>query len=183
MSMAEGLFAAIHELNLAAGFETSCLLLVDQAGSLRELSFIRSTSELHRARRLLDEGAVSPTEAAQERLARCMAELDAYGVAQLRAGFSLSECELSGATVFQQKCYQAVYRLGWGESASYKEIAQEIGHPHAYRAVANALRANQLLLVIPCHRVVASSGIGGYWPGLDCKRALMVHEGMRIDGF
>lgn len=69
---------------------------------------------------------------------------------------------LSG-TPFQQKVWRELTRIPYGETKSYKELAQAVGVPTGYRAIGNANGANQLAIIIPCHRVVKSTGeLGGY---------------------
>jgi len=74
--------------------------------------------------------------------------------------------------------YEAVKRIPRGEVRTYKQIAQAIGCPKAYRAVGNALNKNPDLKTIPCHRVVRSDGkIGGYRFGSSKKKTLLLREG------
>jgi len=77
---------------------------------------------------------------------------------------------------FQQKVFQALMDIPSGEVRSYKEIAEAIGHPKAYRAVGHACHINPLPIIIPCHRVVGSSHLGGYAYGLEFKQRLLHHE-------
>lgn len=79
-------------------------------------------------------------------------------------------------TPFQKKVWRAIHSIPYGQTRTYAQIAQLIGHPKAYRAVANACGRNHHTLFIPCHRVVATNGIGGYEWGLECKRWLLKHE-------
>ena len=66
-------------------------------------------------------------------------------------------------TLFQIKVWNEIKKIRKGNVATYKEIAINIGHPKAYRAVATACKLNPLPIEIPCHRVICSSGkIGGY---------------------
>jgi len=81
-------------------------------------------------------------------------------------------------TVFQKKVYNALLNIAYGETKSYKEIAIEIDNPKAYRAVGMANHNNPIALIIPCHRVIASSNkIGGYAYGLEMKNKLLNLEG------
>ena len=73
--------------------------------------------------------------------------------------FSLS-CQMNGATVFQQKVWQALMQIPPGKVKTYGALAAELGS--SARAVGNACRNNPFPLLIPCHRVVSASGIGGY---------------------
>ncbi len=68
-----------------------------------------------------------------------------------------------GLTDFQKLVLVATSSIPKGKTATYKEIAKRIGKPKAYRAVGNALAANPLPVVIPCHRVIKSNGsVGSY---------------------
>jgi methylated-DNA-[protein]-cysteine S-methyltransferase len=72
----------------------------------------------------------------------------------------------------------ATARVPFGRTATYGEIAERIGHPRAARAVGNALGANPIPIVIPCHRVLRAGGaVGGYGGGPERKRALLTLEG------
>jgi O-6-methylguanine DNA methyltransferase len=80
-------------------------------------------------------------------------------------------------TNFEKKVLRVVSRIPLGEVRSYKWVAKKCGHPHAYRAVANALKKNPFTLFIPCHRVIKSSKEpGGYSLGKDLKRHLIKLE-------
>lgn len=81
---------------------------------------------------------------------------------------------------FQKKVWEALIRIPFGETRSYAEIAQAIGQPTSYRAVAGANGANQLAIVIPCHRVINSDGsLSGYGGGVARKKWLIEHEQTR----
>ncbi len=78
---------------------------------------------------------------------------------------------------FQQQVWQKLCDIPFGETISYREQAISLCKPSAYRAVANANGANQLAIIIPCHRVIASDGtLGGYGGGLMIKQRLLEHE-------
>jgi AraC family transcriptional regulator of adaptative response/methylated-DNA-[protein]-cysteine methyltransferase len=80
-------------------------------------------------------------------------------------------------TPFQQQVWQALCDIPYGETRSYREQAVSLGKPKSYRAVANANGANQLAIIIPCHRIIASDGtLGGYGGGLAVKKWLLEHE-------
>jgi methylated-DNA-[protein]-cysteine S-methyltransferase len=84
-------------------------------------------------------------------------------------------------TAFQQRVWQAIAAIPLGQTASYGQIASQIGS--GPRAVANACGANNIPLIIPCHRVVAQNGIGGFMQGKEngllVKRWLLAHEGVQ----
>jgi methylated-DNA-[protein]-cysteine S-methyltransferase len=81
------------------------------------------------------------------------------------------------ASPFHKKALQHVAKIPYGRTMTYGEIARAIGSPRASRAVGTANANNNLPIVIPCHRVVASSGLGGYGGGLEMKKRLLRLEG------
>jgi AraC family transcriptional regulator of adaptative response/methylated-DNA-[protein]-cysteine methyltransferase len=83
-------------------------------------------------------------------------------------------------TPFQKLVWKALSEVPYGETRSYADMARLVGRPSAVRAVASANAANRLAIVIPCHRVVNSSGaLGGYGGGLARKAWLIGHEQAR----
>lgn len=93
-----------------------------------------------------------------------------------RKGFQL-ELDLVKATLFQQKVWQSLQAIPWGETRSYTQIAVEIEEPQAVRAVGAANAQNPFLVILPCHRVIGSSGVlTGYAGGLLRKQWLLQHE-------
>lgn len=79
-------------------------------------------------------------------------------------------------TSFQRRVWQALIDIPFGETITYAELARRVGNPRAARAVGAANGANPIAIIIPCHRVVAANGIGGYAGGLDIKRRLLALE-------
>ena len=80
-------------------------------------------------------------------------------------------------TAFQRQVWDELTRIPAGHRISYRELAHRIGRPSAVRAVGTANGANQIALVIPCHRIVGADGaLTGYGGGLWRKRALLDHE-------
>lgn len=79
-------------------------------------------------------------------------------------------------THFQLQVWSGISRIVYGQTMTYSQLASAIGRPRAIRAVANACGANPLPIVIPCHRVVSVSGLGGYSLGLELKRGLLLLE-------
>jgi methylated-DNA-[protein]-cysteine S-methyltransferase len=77
-------------------------------------------------------------------------------------------------TPFQQRVWEELQRIGYGETISYGELASRIGRPGAARAAGAANGANPVSIVIPCHRVIGSTGtLTGYGGGLEAKRFLL----------
>ena len=80
-------------------------------------------------------------------------------------------------TAFQTRVWRALQRIPLGRTATYTEIARALGRPKAVRAVAQACAANNLALLVPCHRVIREDGdLAGYRWGLERKRALLERE-------
>ena len=80
-------------------------------------------------------------------------------------------------TPFQQKVWQALLAIPYGETRTYGQIAQAIGMPKAARAVGGACNRNPIGIIIPCHRVIGSNGkLTGYYGGLEFKELLLEHE-------
>ncbi|MFW5790317.1 MAG: methylated-DNA--[protein]-cysteine S-methyltransferase [Halanaerobiaceae bacterium] len=84
--------------------------------------------------------------------------------------------QLSG-TDFQQKILKETARIPYGQTVSYKELAEKAGSPGAWQAAGQALKHNKLPVIIPCHRVVGTNGLGGYNGGLKIKKTLLELEG------
>lgn len=86
-----------------------------------------------------------------------------------------------GGTPFQARVWGALRDIPPGRTVSYGELARAIGAPTAVRAVGAANGANPIPIVIPCHRVIGADGrLVGYGGGLERKRWLLQHEGVRL---
>lgn len=93
------------------------------------------------------------------------------------ADFADLPLDLRG-TPFQLKVWRELRRLPRGRAISYRDLAQRVGSPQAFRAVGQANARNPVPIIVPCHRVIAADGsLGGYASGLDRKRWLLHHEG------
>ena len=83
-------------------------------------------------------------------------------------------------TPFQLDVWHALLDIPLGSTISYRELARRVGRPRAARAVGMANHHNPLVVIVPCHRVVAADGsLGGYGGGVACKEWLLAHEGAR----
>ncbi|MDG4476511.1 methylated-DNA--[protein]-cysteine S-methyltransferase [Thiovibrio frasassiensis] len=113
-------------------------------------------------------------------------EAVAAGIKGLLAGeaidFSLALADLNLCGAFQQRVLRAEYRIPRGSVSTYQLIAGHLGKRNGARAVGNALASNPFPLIVPCHRAIRTDRtLGGYQGGLDMKRALLEHEGIRFD--
>jgi methylated-DNA-[protein]-cysteine S-methyltransferase len=102
--------------------------------------------------------------------------LSAYFAGE-RASFDDVELELDWATPFQRSVSEALRRVAYGETVTYGELAALAGHPNAQRAAGTFCAHNRFAIIVPCHRVVASNGLGSYGSlGQDYKRRLLELE-------
>lgn len=86
-------------------------------------------------------------------------------------------------TEFQLATWRALREIAFGRTMSYAQLARRLGRPRAVRAVGTANGANPISIIVPCHRVIGSDGsLTGFGGGLDVKRQLLTHEGLRLDG-
>lgn len=172
------------------------LLLREIAGKLAEVAFLSPTfspetpfdQELAAARRFdaqplaaarLNADDVLTPEALDSPetppiLRRAAAQLAEY-FAGTRTRFDLPLAPIG--TEFQRRVWAATSAITFGETATYGEIARKIGVPNGSRAVGGALNRNPICIVVPCHRVVGSSGkLTGYNGGVDRKAFLLTFE-------
>ena len=96
-----------------------------------------------------------------------------------RIEFGDVELDLEGATSFQRAVAAALRGVPYGETVTYGELAALAGYPNAHRAAGTVCAGNRFPIFVPCHRVVAANGLGGYGPsGTDYKRRLLALEGV-----
>lgn len=104
-------------------------------------------------------------------LKQTVRELDEY-FARLRQTFSIPLQPVG--TEFQKRVWQTLTEIPYGETRSYMDIAREVGNPKGVRAVAQAIGANCISIIVPCHRVVGSNKkLTGFAGGLEAKRILL----------
>lgn len=128
------------------------------------------------------ERHTDPPEAWPETLVAAVEQLEEY-FAKSRTRFDLA-LDFSGPlTPFQREVYDRLLEIEYGHVVSYGRIALDIGKPDMARAVGQAVGANPLPIVVPCHRVIASDGrLTGFSGGLRAKVALLKLEGIDVDG-
>ncbi len=108
-------------------------------------------------------------------VARAARQLDEYFRGQRRS-FDVALAPVE-ATPFQRAVWKALVAIPYGEVRTYGDVARSVHRPGASRAVGNANHVNPYPVVVPCHRVVASTGLGGYGGGERVKRFLLDLEG------
>ena len=139
------------------------LLIAGEEDAVRLIAFPRSG----KARR----PEAGWTESASGALAETVRQLREY-FAGKRTDFDLPLAPQG--TAFQQKVWRKLQEIPYGKTISYGELARLIGNPKASRAVGSANGRNQIPIVIPCHRVIASGGgLGGFGGGLPTKTKLL----------
>ncbi len=140
---------------------------------LRRLSYVKDEDEFlerllaeHGDRPLLRSGALDDVRRA----------LDRY-FAGKRLDFDVA-VDLGDLPPFHRRVLDATARIRAGHVRTYSEVAASAGSPHAMRAAGNALHANPVAIIVPCHRVLRTDGsLGGYGGGLHVKEWLLEHEG------
>lgn len=155
---------------IAVGDERDLFLLqfIDQDSLSRQLERLQARTKLS-----IVSGVTAPITSIQRELA-------------LYFEGKLSEFKTPlflGGTSFQKIAWQALYKVPYGRTLSYKDLATAINNPKAYRAVARANATNNIIIVIPCHRVISNDGkLGGYNAGLERKQWLLAHESNTMRG-
>lgn len=130
------------------------ITISESDGAIRALEFARKKTK----------DATSPL------LEACAGEIKEY-LAGKRSAFDIP-LRIEG-TDFDIAVLEAMRKIAYGKTTSYAALAKAIGKPKAYRAVANACGRNRIPILIPCHRVVASEGLGGFNAGIQRKKALL----------
>lgn len=110
-------------------------------------------------------------------LAPAARQLEEYARGERRV-FEL-ELDLRGSA-FELRVWNELRAIPWGSTRTYGEIARAIGEPGAARAVGQASGRNPLPIVVPCHRVLSSTGLGGFSGGLERKQQLLALEGLQL---
>ncbi len=149
---------------LAISDEEALYLLefVERRGLEREIEKLRSKTKVS-----IIPGDTSP-------IASINAELKLYFDGALKS--FKTPIHIMGSP-FQKLVWEELMRIPYGQTRSYHDQAIGIGKQTAYRAVANANGANQLAIVIPCHRIINKNGdLGGYGGGISRKKWLIDHE-------
>lgn len=119
-----------------------------------------------------------PTRSSSALLQEAQKQITSYFQSNLKT-FDL-DLDLQSGTIFQQQVWQSLKEIPYAQVITYKELAQRVKSPRAYRAVGSANGANPLPIIIPCHRVVATQGLGGYAYGLEMKKELLELEGVEL---
>lgn len=152
------------------------VILIENSGDLFSITTANKIENLH-IHQTHNNDQENPT------LQKLCAEIQAY-LSNKNAAFSaIDVANAQSGTPFQQKVWHAIFQIPLGQTQTYSEIAKIVGS--GPRAVANACGANQLPILVPCHRVVAKNGLGGFMQGADgglaIKKWLLKHEGVACE--
>ena len=129
-------------------------------------------------RKLMSALKMEYREGTSDVIALAIAEINAYFAGTLRE-FSVPIRQVG--TEFQLRVWRQLQQIPYGTTTSYSKIAEDIGKPQAVRAVANAIGANPISIIVPCHRVVGTNrSLTGYAGGIIAKRTLLEIEGVEI---
>lgn len=120
-----------------------------------------------------NQSALSSLTSDHPHITECIEQLDDY-FAGKRQAFSV-KLESQG-TPFQKQVWDALKTVSFATTASYGSVAAAIKKPSASRACGMACNRNPHLIIVPCHRIVSSNGLGGYAPGVAMKEWLLKHE-------
>lgn len=124
--------------------------------------------------------APEESDAHTEVMDKCIHQLNEYFEGR-RSEFTVPVNFRHGGTKFQQKVWNELWKIPYGQTISYKELAVRCGGANYSRAVANANGKNPVSIIVPCHRVISSDGtLGGYTGGLDKKSKLLTVEGLQL---
>lgn len=133
-----------------------CYVMIEYTSGLRSISFVKSKDTI-KERKTLD----------------ITFELELYFKGE-KIDFSC-DVDISHLSPFTQEVLEETRKIGYGKTIPYSELAKNIGCRGA-RAVGGALARNPIPIIIPCHRIVAKNGIGGYSAGVDIKTRLLELE-------
>jgi O-6-methylguanine DNA methyltransferase len=152
----------LGRLLLAASERGVCSLSLSEAGARERLERHAGAAQL-----VEDPHALAPAAL----------QLAEYARGERRV-FDL-ELDLRGSA-FELRVWNALRAIPWGRTRTYGEIAKSLGEPGASRAVGQANGRNPLPIVVPCHRVLSGTGLGGFSGGLDVKQRLLALEGLQL---
>jgi methylated-DNA-[protein]-cysteine S-methyltransferase len=154
------------------------LLLATTPKGLVRLAYIDGDDETDALEQLAIK--VSPRVlAAPRRLDEPRRELDQYFAGRRRHFDTPLDWRLSRG--FTRRVLQATANVPYGATTTYKQVAAEAGNALAFRAAGNALGANPIPIIVPCHRILHSGGrLGGYTGGVERKRVLLGVEGYKV---
>lgn len=134
------------------------LEIVESDGFIVEINFVQEANCLE--------------DSSSEEIKKCKKELEEYFEGK-RTDFTV-KINFAKGTDFQKSVWNALKKIPYGKTVSYKDIAEEIGNPKGVRAVGGANNKNPIAIIVPCHRVIGKNGsLTGYADGLSKKEYLL----------
>lgn len=167
-----------HKLAMLTKIETTPIGVLYLAVSERGLIRLDFQTDPNSVEQSLANKGYTIIEGENSLLEKAKAEIMEYFFGKLK-GFSI-QIDWSDMPLFQTTVLQATQAIPYGSTQTYSEIARQIGHPRAVRAVGQAEARNPIPIIIPCHRVIGSDGkLHGYGApgGVQTKSWLLKHEG------
>lgn len=144
------------------------LEIVESDGFIVEINFVQEANYLE--------------DLSSEEIKKCKKELEEYFEGK-RTEFTVKIKFIKG-TDFQRLVWNALRKIPYGETVSYKDIAEKIGNPKGCRAVGGANNKNPIAIIVPCHRVIGKNGsLTGYADGLSKKEYLLDIERKKEKNF
>ena len=144
------------------------LEIVESDGFIVEINFVQEANCLE--------------DLSSEEIKKCKKELEEYFEGK-RTEFTVKINVIKG-TDFQRLVWNALRKIPYGETVSYKDIAEKIGNPKGCRAVGGANNKNPIAIIVPCHRVIGKNGsLTGYADGLSKKEYLLDIERKKEKNF
>lgn len=154
------------------------LLIKEEDGKIIEISFMEADTREKFSSKAQPDSNSGDALATSACITACIKELDAYFAGKLKK-FTVS-IKLTG-TDFRMKVWDALMTIPYGETISYKQLAERIENPSAIRAVGGANHNNPISIIVPCHRVIGADGkLVGYGGGMDNKTFLLELEKMYV---
>ena len=125
-------------------------------------------------------GDMPPAPMHDERVRALTAALERYFSGE-RESFDDVPLDFGACTAFQERVWRALRKIPWGQTETYGSLSERLGYGvRAARAVGQAVGRNPVPLVVPCHRILARNGLGGFGAGLAWKRELLRVEGIEV---
>jgi methylated-DNA-[protein]-cysteine S-methyltransferase len=140
----------------------------------------RLTLPAHPRKRELNAAAWPTLESQESSLGEQVLETLLRRLDGEKVDFPWDWLDLDGRPPFHRKAWRVLYEIPFGQTAGYAEVAARAGSPGGARAAGQACGANPVVLFIPCHRVLAAVGPGGFGAGLTWKAELLKLEGYRL---
>lgn len=158
-------------------FETKngWIALVGVDGKLRRSTLPRKTRT--EALEAVDAGLLEDAVEDRNAFGDLPGKLTRYFAGE-QVDFTDVEIDVSAQGPFHGMVQRAAQKIPYGHLVTYRDLARMAGNERAARAAGTAMARNDVPIIVPCHRVVASGGIGGFGPGLEWKRALLRLEGV-----